>query len=350
MGDLLLQLSLQSIAPTTPGKLETTMQTLPLADTGRRTTRLGFGCSNLMGATGRRESLKLLDTAYEAGIRHFDVAARYGYGEAESCLGEFLQHHRGQITITTKYGTLPPKKSALISLGRRIAGPIVRQLPSLKQRLAQKANAATRNPTRPAFTAAEARTFLDRSLTTLRTDHIDLWLLHEPSAADLQDDNLLRLLEDLVKQGTIGSFGIGSGAEKIPALLAERPAYCRTLQYEWSVFDTPIQATEPFRIHHRALTGHFRDIHAALLKNKPLCQRWSEAINIDLSNAEALASLMLSAALVMNPAGIILFSSKNPAHIHANARTAADTSLDHPARQLYDLVQAERHQLLTANP
>ncbi len=56
---------------------------------------------------------------------------------------------------------------------------------------------------------------------------------------------------------------------------------------------------------------------------------------------------MLKAALVMNPASIILFSSKNPAHIHANARTAADNSLDSPARQFYNLVQSERNQLLT---
>jgi D-threo-aldose 1-dehydrogenase len=326
------------------------MEQIALGASGRRTTRLGFGCSNLMGATGRRESLQLLETAYDAGIRHFDVAARYGYGEAESCLGEFLQHHRGQVTFTTKYGTLPAKKAALISLGRRIAGPIVKQLPGLKERLAQKANAATRNADRPTFTATQARTFLDRSLAALRTDHIDLWLLHEAAASDLEDDNLLRLLEDLVRQGTIGSFGVGSGVEKIPTLLAERPAYCRTLQYDWSVFDPIIHATEPFRIHHRALTGNFSKIHSALVSNKLVCQRWSEAINTDLGDTEALANLMLKAALVMNPASVILFSSKNLSHIHANVRTAADSSLDQPARQLYDLVQAERHQLLTANP
>ena len=76
-----------------------------------------------------------------AGVRHFDVAPMYGYGEAESCLGDFLQKHRGQITITTKYGIAPPKKSAIIKLGRNIAGPVLKQLPSLKHRLAQAATA-----------------------------------------------------------------------------------------------------------------------------------------------------------------------------------------------------------------
>jgi D-threo-aldose 1-dehydrogenase len=321
------------------------MEQIVLGTTGRQTTRLGFGCANLMGATGRRDSLKLLEAAYDAGIRHFDVAARYGYGAAESCLGEFLQYHRNQVTVTTKYGTLPAKKTALISLGRRIAGPIVQLLPGLKQRLAQKANAATRNTERPTYTAAQAKIFLDRSLAALRTDHIDLWLLHEAGAPDLQDDALLRLLEDLVQQGTIGSFGVGSSADKIPSLLAERPAYCHTLQYEWSVLEAPIATSSPFRIHHRALTNNFHTIHKALVNNKPLSQRWSASTSTDLVDPDALANLMLKASLVMNPGSIVLFSSKNPRHIQANVHTAADQTLVHPARQLYNLVQTERDQL-----
>ena len=54
---------------------------------------------------------------------------------------------------------------------------------------------------------------------------------------------------------------------------------------------------------------------------------------------------MLKASLTMNPASIILFSSKNPTHIQTNVQTAADPSLELPARQLYDLIQAERTQL-----
>ena len=321
------------------------MEQIILGTTGRRTTRLGFGCGNLMGAMGRRASLKLLENAYDAGIRHFDVAPMYGYGGAESCLGEFLQHHQGQVTVTTKYGMLPARKSSILSLGRRIAGPIVKKLPRIKKHLAQAANVATRNNAHPAFTAVEAKESLNRSLAALRTDHIDLWLLHEATAADLQDDSLLHLLETEVKQGTIGAFGIGSSADKIPNLLAERPAYCRTLQYEWSILDELIPESEPFRIHHRTLTNNFRAIHSALIKNKSLYQRWCAATNTDLTLPEALATLMLKAAFVMNPANIILFSSKNPQHIQANVQTAADPALQGPARRLYQLIQAERDQL-----
>jgi D-threo-aldose 1-dehydrogenase len=327
------------------------MEQIVLGDTGRLTTRLGFGCSSLMGATSRRASLAILESAYDAGIRHFDVAPMYGYGEAEGCLGEFLQRHRDQVTITTKYGIQPAKKRPLISVGRRIAGPIIKSFPGLKQRLASTANAITHNPERATFTSSQAKASLQRSLAALRTDRIDLWLLHEASAADLQDDALLDLLEEEIKKTTIGTFGIGSTSSKIPALLAEKPAYCRVLQYEWSVLDPILDAVPPspqvqFRIHHRALTTNFRSLHRALARNKRLCHLWSASTNFDLSNPRDLARIMLKASLVMHPASVILFSSKDPQHIHSNVQIAGDRSLDNSAKQLYELIQREGDQLL----
>ena len=61
-----------------------------------------------MGAaltTSRR--LRLLETAYAHGIRHFDTAPLYGQGEAESLLGQFSRGKRDSITITTKFGLIP---------------------------------------------------------------------------------------------------------------------------------------------------------------------------------------------------------------------------------------------------
>jgi aryl-alcohol dehydrogenase-like predicted oxidoreductase len=71
-------------------------------------SRLGFGTSGIMGAaltTSRR--LRLLETAYAHGIRHFDTAPLYGQGEAESLLGQFSRGKRDSITITTKFGLTP---------------------------------------------------------------------------------------------------------------------------------------------------------------------------------------------------------------------------------------------------
>ncbi len=322
------------------------MDKIALGSSGRQATRLGFGCSTLMGAMGRRDSLAVLESAFDAGIRHFDVAPMYGYGEAESCLGEFMQRHSGDVTVTTKYGIAPPKNSSFIGIARSFAGPLIKRLPGLKQRLSGVARAATHNDERVSFTPAQAKASLERSLAALRTSHIDIWLLHEVEASDLQDDGLLRLLEDKVADGTIGTFGIGSEAVKLGDLLASRPAYCRTLQYEWSVLDAPVPPGGPFRIHHRALTENFRSLYNALTKETAICQRWSEQVGADLSDRAQLANLMLKAALVMNPASVVLFSSKKPQHIQENVRVAGDAALEWPAQKFYDLVQSEQNLLL----
>src|ERR1035441_2411463 len=98
------------------------MDRIELGATGRTTTRLGFGCSSLMGAMGRRESSAMLEAAFDAGIRHFDVAPMYGFGQAEGCLGEFLGRHRGEVTVTTKYGIPPVRSQGWMGLARRAAG------------------------------------------------------------------------------------------------------------------------------------------------------------------------------------------------------------------------------------
>src|ERR1039457_3206544 len=54
------------------------MDRIDLGATGRTTTRLGFGCSSLMGAMGRRESSAMLEAAFDAGLPHFDVTTKYG--------------------------------------------------------------------------------------------------------------------------------------------------------------------------------------------------------------------------------------------------------------------------------
>ncbi len=87
-----------------------TMEMIRLPVTGRQTTQLGLGCGSVMGVLGWADSTRLLETAFHAGIRHFDVAPAYGYGEAERCLGAFLARHPGEVTVTTKFG-IPPASS-----------------------------------------------------------------------------------------------------------------------------------------------------------------------------------------------------------------------------------------------
>lgn len=317
------------------------MERVGLGTTGKTTTRLGYGCSSLMGALGRRESLALLEAAYDAGVRHFDVAPPYGFGQAEGCLGEFLAGRRGEVTVTTKYGIPPAKNPGLVGFARSLARPVIKALPGLKQKLSGVAGKALSGGEKASFTKAQAEESLEHSLRELRTDYVDVWLLHEVTADDLRSsDELLGYLEDCVKAGSIGAFGVGSERTRVETLAVKRSKFCGVMQFEWSVADPPVVGLEGFRIHHRALTDNFRSLHAGLLSDKARCARWSEQVGVDLTDREALAGLMLKAALVENPESVILFSSKSPAHMKRNVEVASDASLELPARRLYEAVQS----------
>lgn len=68
------------------------------------TTNLGFGCSLLTRNNSIKDAILNLEVAYDNGIRHFDIARVYGFGEAETILGKFAKTKRDQITITSKTG------------------------------------------------------------------------------------------------------------------------------------------------------------------------------------------------------------------------------------------------------
>ena len=71
--------------------------------------KLGFGTSQLMGRIGRRQSLRLMEVAFAAGIRHFDTAPLYGLGAAEAMVGKFAANKRADITSPPSSAfALPP--------------------------------------------------------------------------------------------------------------------------------------------------------------------------------------------------------------------------------------------------
>ena len=280
------------------------------------TTPLGFGCSQLMGGISRKDSVALLRTAYDAGIRHFDTAPSYGYGLAEGVLGEALRAKRPNITITTKYGLRPPRNRRALDVLRAVARPVVRHLPGAKACLARAAGGLT---TRARFSAEELRTSIDASLTALGTDYIDILLLHEAVVADLSDD-LLEALEHGVAVGKIRTFGVGSEATSAHAIHRTDRRFCPVLQFDWSVLDGAVPSHPgSFQITHRSLFENFTRLHAWLAANPATAAGWSNALDRDVADAAVLARLMLAAARAANPLGITLFSSRNADNIRKNA-------------------------------
>ena len=297
-----------------------------LAPAQRQTTRAGFGCAGLMGALSRRESLALLEAAWDAGVRHFDVAPVYGHGEAENVLGTFLRGRRDHVTLVTKYGLEPTGNSTVISIARAVARPFARQLRALRP--AGKPGAAYAPSPAIPLTAAAAQRSLERSLRALKTECIDALLLHEPTMERLTDDGLLSFLEQAVQKGLIRTFGVGGDRRHATEVFTSRPRYCPMVQCGWSVFD----AEAP------SFPGSQLIVFGVLSQ----LRREAEVARFGIENSADPARVALRAAALALPGSLILFSSRNRSHVSSSFSAVSDTTLDSAASQLLVRVRENR--------
>lgn len=279
---------------------------------------LGFGCSSLTG-TSRKNAIRLLETAFDNGIRHFDVARYYGYGQAEGILGSFAHSHRHEITITSKFGLQPPSRTSplrlLISSGRRF----VRLVPRARKFFQKRAGALV---TIPPFNAAECQRSLETSLRELRTDYLDFFLLHDYSPHS-QTDELFAMLQSLVAGGKIRFFGVGTSFSNVLRTLATQPQFCEIVQFENSILQRNISNLPPdprarLVITHSALAGAFSSLVSFLKANPTTAQFWSTQLSANCEDESILAGLLLNWAAAANPNGLVLFSTRSPARMVRN--------------------------------
>ena len=298
-------------------------------------TILGFGTTSFMGLRSSKERLALLEIAFEAGIRHFDTAPAYGYGEAERILGDFIAGKREQLTVTTKYGIQPPAvvKTRWVNL---LARRILRWLPSLRQALSRKALALSK---RGVFSPAEARRSLDQSLTALKTDHVDLFLLHEPTYADAASGEVHQFLEEEVRCGRIRAFGCGGEFDAIQSIAAAKLPSARWLQFEDNVLNRRIEKIRATGA--RCIT--YRTFHQALatltcwLESVPGRQaEWERQLQVDLHAEGTLAGLLQAASHSRNPDGIVLFSTSRADRIRSAAQIASGNQFSREQLQKFD--------------
>jgi len=313
-----------------PVKQSRIMRSITLPGSGREVPQLGFGCAYLLGpGLDRTKSRRLLDAAYDAGIRHFDVARLYGQGHTEGLLGEFLREHH-DATVTTKYGIVPPSNQ------QRVLEALQRRVPALHSRTRWlKRNDKAR------FTASDARASLERSLRLLGRDRIELLLLHEPTLDDLVHDDLLDFLESQKSAGTIGNFGIGGEFYRMESLRSQYPAYTPVLQFEHSIFGPEINLGGSYFIHYRIFAKPCQILAQRFNSDQKLARSWSETVGRDLQDPQQLAKLVLRASLDKYPSTLTLFSTGSEEHIFDNVVAATDASLAAPAQRLWEQVRAD---------
>ena len=176
------------------------MRRVALSGTEINVSRLSFGTASLHHLPTSRRRQDLLAAAFDHGLTHFDTAPYYGFGIAEQELGRIPKGRRDRLTIATKVGLYPPgalhPNTASVWI-RKGAGKV---LPAFSRPVVD-------------WSIAAAARSLDSSLRRLRTDQIDLLLLHEPVSTAVQSEVFLDWLKQEQSKGRIRAWGLAGQAD-----------------------------------------------------------------------------------------------------------------------------------------
>jgi len=205
-----------------------------LGRTGLVVSEIGFGAWGIggrtvsqtsYGDTDDRTSLAALARAHDCGITFFDTSAAYGNGHSEELIGKALAGVRHKAVLATKAGY-----------------------------------EAWDRP--PDFSAAAIVASTERSLGRLRTDYLDLLLLHNAPLDTLLAPDVREALARLMASGKIRSWG-ASAKGPTDALEALRACDVPVIQANFNMMDV------------RAVTGGlFEEVgrrNAGFIARTPLC-------------------------------------------------------------------------------
>lgn len=296
---------------------------------------LGLGCAGLTTAGSRRDALRLLECAFDCGIRHYDVARLYGFGMAEQLLGEFIRGRRAEVTVTTKFGLQPPNYARNLRFFVSAAKRILKKIPALDRRVRRSiANATTSGR----FSVPEAKSSLETSLREMRTDYIDILLLHEAGLPDAENPELLEFLSAQKRAGKIRKCGLGSEFALLQGDCGLFPPQYEVFQFENGVLRN--NRKQLLNRDARTLITHsaHKDSAAAaeILKSRTdAVNRFRSDTGLDPMDASTRHALMLAWAAHENPGSLVLFGSNRQQHIRANAAALNDPRFSREATERF---------------
>jgi D-threo-aldose 1-dehydrogenase len=304
---------------------------------------IGFGCSALASAS-EKKAFQVLGTAFDAGVRHFDVARYYGYGESERLLGAFVKSRRAEVTITTKFGIDPPRRTNALRFAMQAGRRLVRLVPAARGVLQRQSQGLVKGGR---FSVKDAQTSLETSLRELGTDYIDFFLLHDYSVSDNSSHEPVAFLSNSVKAGKIRYFGLGTGIENILRALECQPELCSIVQFENGVLHRnverlPQRGPQQLIITHGSLSASYVSVMGYLNAHRDVARDWSAKLAVDCSRDETISELMLNYAVQANRSGLVLFSSRNASRVERNVRAVLESDLSPAQVELFSqLVQRD---------
>lgn len=285
---------------------------------------VGMGCASLGSRVSRREGLRSLDRAFDAGVTWYDVAPSYGDSEAESILGEFVRGKRDKVQICTKVGIRPARTPFPMRAAKPIIRAAVGALPTLRKYVIRARPAATKSAITPEIIARS----VEASLRRLGTDHVDVLALHDADEDEVVREDIIAALERALSVGKAKTISIASSLE--PGLLGvARSKIYGIVQVANNPFQPSLALATERLPEGRPVTFVTHGVYGAFGALYQLCERIE--LNITRlqmlrdegysgSTEEAATALLADYALATNRAGITLFSMFKKKHLDFNLR------------------------------
>ncbi len=287
------------------------------------TSALGFGCTKLTDHYSRKEALYSLETCLDSGITHFDTARMYGFGESEIILGDFLKNKRDKVTITTKIGIDPLALPTHSQFMMKLAKDIVNRLPAVKKMISKRTDVFVH---RPSLTAEIAKKHLAESLIKLKTDYIDILLLHEFDVATANKEELISFFGEKINAGVVRHVGLGSFFEFIKDDFQNLNIVYDVIQTDNSILNPNIEqlGSKSPENHLTIAFSIFKDlktIQKFAKKNPRFVQKLKKETQIDLSADKLdknINRLIIDFMKYTHASGINIFTSTNSQNIKNN--------------------------------
>lgn len=308
-------------------------------------TKPGFGTAHLMGRIGARESTRLVHAALDAGITHFDTARVYGFGDAEAMLGKALRG-RSSVAVYTKVGQGPSHHSGAAAKVRALGRPVARW----RARLAQAGGRADITNIsfvrRTDFSPDYVRHSVQTSLRLLQRDALDGLLLHEATISDTSQE-LVALIETLVKKGMIRRFGIASEHMSLSKFDLQDSPY-DVIQQSGGPFAVPIKIHGPAELNLHSLFGQkgqdLRLFRTWLNENAHFLYSLTEIVEAE--SLDSIPALLLSYTSTRWNVSRVIFASTSERHIQDNAvavqHKLSSGNLDRVAEILDNFIKRDR--------
>jgi diketogulonate reductase-like aldo/keto reductase len=235
-----------------------------------------------MEASDRASAIVAIRRAIEIGVCHIDTAEIYGKGAVEEIVGEAITGYRGDVFLASK---IRPDHA----------------------------------------TYAGTLRACERSLRRLRTDHLDLYLLHWRGTQPLEES--IRAFEELKKEGKILAWGLSNfdvaDIESVIAIAGDGVVACNQVLYNLAERDAE-HVVQPVCERHKIAFVAYSPLGSGQF---PAPGSWRGDLLASIAAAHGVTPRAVALAfLARRPSAFVIPKSSRKEHIDEAAR-AGDLTL-----------------------